>query len=356
MPPRPTLKEQATLYATALLLSVGIVSHVRSETRQPATEVPEVIALPPSAAEARLGTGRDTASAGGDVVTSVATEVRETVKEAQRGFLGFDTNIYPGDEAMRKWKTASPYEWVGYYLPAPCHKDPSWSGKRERLEQMGWGIAVIYVGQQVWSGIPRTPGLTYITRRVRAGGTRKNPRYRTVRETRRVAIGECAAARVDAAHGVREAEDAIAKTEAEGFPRGTVIYLDIERVEVMPQRMRDYYRAWTERVLADGRFGVGAYVHTHNANVVFVDMKEAFAKHGVRSEPKMWVAKGKGFHPAAIPEEVGHAFAMAWQGVLDVTRRYAGIKLPIDENVSDSPNPSAPTTSSPQPSPGVAVE
>lgn len=330
-------------YILAVALSLGLFSTIRRETRAPATDIPDVAVMTPASSADASGTGRTSEASGEVEETSAAAAVRQTVAEARRGFLGFDTNVYPGDEAMREWKTASPYEWVGYYLPAPCHKDPSWSGKRERLEAMGWGIAVIYVGQQVWGGIPTTPGITYISRRVRAGGTKRSPRYRTVREARRVAIGECSAARVDAAHGTREAEDAVAKTAAEGFPRGTVIYLDIERVEVMPQRFRDYYMAWTDRVLRDGRFRIGAYVHTHNANVVFADMKSVMEQHGVEEDPKMWVAKGKGFHPAAIPEEVGHAFAAAWQGVLDVTRRYAGISLPIDENVSDRPNPSAPT-------------
>ncbi|HYH79534.1 MAG TPA: hypothetical protein VEX86_07045, partial [Longimicrobium sp.] len=47
---------------------------------------------------------------------------------AAAGFAGFDTGIYPGDAVMRAWRQASPYVWVGYYLPAPCHRDPSWSG------------------------------------------------------------------------------------------------------------------------------------------------------------------------------------------------------------------------------------
>lgn len=347
MPPRRTpLIHDIIRYAFALSLSVGILSSVRAETRLPATDVPDLVHQRRSSA-GEAGQRADSSRSNGEVLEAAAVEVRETVSSVRKGFLGFDTFAYPGDETMRKWKNASPYQWVGYYLPAPCHKDDSWSGTRERLESMGWGIAVIYVGQQVWSGIPRNPGVTYITRRVRTGGTKKRPRYRTVREMRRVAIGECAAARVDAAHGRREAQDAIERTVAEGFPPGTVIYLDIERVEAMPQRMRDYYIAWTDRVLADRRYHVGAYVHSHNANAVFADMKAVFEKHGVTEEPHMWVAKGRGFHPAAIPEEVGHAFAMAWQGVLDVTRRYAGIDLPIDENVSDRPNPSAPPASRP---------
>ena len=69
--------------------------------------------------------------------------------------LGFDTYAYPGDEVMRAWRDAEvPYEWVGYYLPsAPCHKGTSWGGKRERLADMGWGVAVVYVGQQPWGEV-----------------------------------------------------------------------------------------------------------------------------------------------------------------------------------------------------------
>jgi len=60
---------------------------------------------------------------------------------------GFDTSIYPDDATMSAWvKPASPYEWVGYYLQAPCHRDPSWMDKRVTLTSMGWGLAVLFVG------------------------------------------------------------------------------------------------------------------------------------------------------------------------------------------------------------------
>ncbi len=54
-----------------------------------------------------------------------------------RGVPGFDTNRYPGDAAMAHWRAESPYRWVGYYLPAPCHTDTSWVGRRTALEQAG---------------------------------------------------------------------------------------------------------------------------------------------------------------------------------------------------------------------------
>src|SRR5918999_1368235 len=76
--------------------------------------------------------------------------------DARKGrHLGFDTYSYPGDEVKHAWREADvPYEWVGYYLPsAPCHKGTSWGGKRQTLASMGWGVAVIYVGQQAWGDV-----------------------------------------------------------------------------------------------------------------------------------------------------------------------------------------------------------
>jgi len=68
---------------------------------------------------------------------------------------GFDTSFYPGDATMSAWRQpASPYEWVGYYLQAPCHRDASWMGKRSTLTAMGWGLAVLFVGQQTFDGVP----------------------------------------------------------------------------------------------------------------------------------------------------------------------------------------------------------
>src|SRR5690242_5129644 len=105
----------------------------------------------------------------GDVVSTAAENIASDLSR-DGPHLGFDTFAYPGDDAMRAWLTADkPYRWVGYYLPAPCHQDSSWEGKRPTLSSMGWGMAVIYVGQQTWG---RTPGqkvavTRYVTKRVR---------------------------------------------------------------------------------------------------------------------------------------------------------------------------------------------
>ena len=239
-------------------------------------------------------------------------------------FVGFDTHTYPGDEKMRAWKNApnAPYSWVGLYLPAaPCHKGTSWAGKRQTLLDMGWGIAVVYVGQQTWDRTPRSRTPAQVAAAKGRGQM-------------------CSADYLSAATGADEAVDAIQKTEREGFPRGTVIFLDIERMERMPNAMRDYYRAWVATVLKDGRYRPGIYVHSHNARDVYNDVKALYLAAGRTEEPRFWVASGRDFSPDKAPEEVGHEFAGMWQGAIDVVRRVADYALPIDINVSNWPSPS----------------
>ena len=231
-------------------------------------------------------------------------------------YAGFDTNVYPGDRAMRAWKAEGTYDWVGYYLPAPCHKDPSWSGKRQTLDDMGWGVAVVYVGQQTWG---RTP----------------NPSAPVAPGT------QCSANLVSAEQGRKEAADAIARTAAEGFPAGTAIFLDIEYMDRVPQAMRDYYTAWTDAVLADGRYRVGYYAHTRNAERIYADVSDVFARRGVKQAPPFWIAGGSNFHRKAEPSGVGHEFAAVWQGLLDTWERRNGVRLPVDVNVAAVPSPSS---------------
>lgn len=287
------------------------------------------------------------------VETAAGNIASDLNKERAGRHLGFDTYSYPGEAAMRAWREAEkPYQWVGYYLEAPCHTDDSWSGKRQILTDMGWGLAVIYVGQQTWG---RTPGQSvtvtrYMNRRVRQVSRRNGKRvvryvtkrvpYKTRVQPRARPGSSCSTQYVTAARGTVEAADAVARTAAEGFAQGTVIFLDIERMESTPKAMRDYYRAWTEGVLRDGRYRPGYYAHSHNAELVYRDVKEIHTARGIAVDPPFWIASGRGFSEEKEPHEVGHAFAKVWQGVLDVVETHNGIKLPIDVNVSFFPSPS----------------
>ena len=268
--------------------------------------------------------------------------------------LGFDTFAYPGDDAMRAWLTADkPYRWVGYYLSAPCHSDDSWEGKRDTLSSMGWGMAVIYVGQQTWG---RTPGqkiavTRYVTKRVkhtvRTRSGKRVVRYvnkkvpvRALVSPRASRGSSCSTQFVGAARGVQDARDAIAKTASEGFASGTVIFLDLERMDVVPKAMRDYYKSWTQTVLGDGRFRPGYYAHSYNADLVYRDVKQAFVADGLQRDPPFWIASTQGFATDKAPSEVGHSFAQVWQGLLDVVETHNGVRLPIDVNVAELPSPS----------------
>jgi hypothetical protein len=111
-------------------------------------------------------------------------------------------------------------------------------------------------------------------------------------------------------------------------------------MERVPARMRDYYQAWTRRVIADGQYRPGVYVHSHNAQAIYDDVKRVFAEHGIREEPRFWIAGGSGFHEGRAPQEVGFAFAGVWQGVIDVARSVKNVRLPVDLNVASWASPS----------------
>jgi hypothetical protein len=119
-----------------------------------------------------------------------------------------------------------------------------------------------------------------------------------------------------------------------------VIFLDIERMDVVPRAMRQYYRAWTARVLEDGRFQPAYYTHSFNAKTVYRDVKQVLAGAGISDDPPFWIASARGFAEDKHPTEVGHAFAQVWQGVLDIVETHNGVKLPIDINVAQLPSPS----------------
>jgi hypothetical protein len=234
---------------------------------------------------------------------------------ASPSFAGFDTWRYPGDDHMRTWRQASPYQWVGYYLPAPCHRDTSFSGRRRFLTDTGWGIAVIYVGQQTFDG--------------------QQPAEVTESTL-------CSSALLTAEQGRRDAMDAIAKTAAEGFPPGSVIYLDIERMERVTPAMVTYYQAWIRGVLSDGRYRPGTYAHVANAAALYNVAQTLQQQSGITASIPFWIAGGRGFTLSSAPQDVGAIYARIWQGVLDVTRTWGGRSLLTDENVATSRSPSAP--------------
>lgn len=259
--------------------------------------------------------------------------------------VGFDTYVYPGDSAMDAWKRSGQYDWVGYYLAAPCHSDDSWSGERATLVNDGWGLAVIYVGQQTWGRTYARAKRVLVVKRKRNGHKARS--YHMKRLARiPVATNEsshCGVQFVNAAQGKIDARDAIAEAQNDGFPNGTIIFLDVEFMNSVPQRMRDYYRAWTRQMLADGRFTPGMYVHTNNAKTIYDDVTDEFERADNWRKPSFWISGTGGFREYRAPTDVGYEFATAWQGLLDVVREHNGVRLPVDVSVATVASPSGET-------------
>jgi hypothetical protein len=112
-------------------------------------------------------------------------------------------------------------------------------------------------------------------------------------------------------------------------------------VSRIPPALTAYVRAWTQAVLADGRFTPGLYAHRINAAALTETMQAATTQSGRLAPVPLWVAGGVGFGLDQRPTASGFA-ATVWQGALDVTRTWGSVTLRVDENVATSRNPSAP--------------
>ncbi len=231
-------------------------------------------------------------------------------------YPGFDTWQYPGAEVLASWRDEAPYEWIGYYLPSPCHRGRTWEGRRSEIEGMGFGIAVLYVGQQTWDGVadPEEPPDVII----------------------------CSRTLLDAENGRRDGRDAVETMRAEGFPTGSVIYLNVERMERVTSAMAEYYAAWQQTVLEDGRVVPGTYAHMSNSDPLFAVARQVFEQQNTTTLPPFWNAGGTALSLESAPTDAGRPYAKIWQGILDVQRTWAGHELLIDENVASVRNPSAP--------------
>ncbi|MFZ3215789.1 MAG: glycoside hydrolase domain-containing protein [Candidatus Acidiferrales bacterium] len=135
-----------------------------------------------------------------------------------RIYLGFDANEYPGDAAWSELRRT--FVFCGYWLNAPPGTTTnSWAGKRGLLLQSGFGFLVLFDG-----------------RLARELGPPVNP----------------------ADFGAADAEAAAEAAQREGFPTGTVIYLDIEEGGRMLPQQAEYIATWSRGVEARG-FAAGVY-------------------------------------------------------------------------------------------------
>ena len=168
---------------------------------------------------------------------------------AYAGYPGFDISHYPGDAALAAWRfPTSPYHWVGYYLYAPCHRDSTWMGSYTKVKAMGWGTAVLYVGQQDWSMIPSS-----ILRARRSVARPDLDRTMVSAASAASTTVTCSASLLTSAQGTSKAADAVAKTAGEGVPSGSAISLDVEYVSSVSSEGADLNMPSRSRAPPPGR-------------------------------------------------------------------------------------------------------
>ena len=252
------------------------------------------------------------------------------------GYPGFDISHYPGDAALAAWRfPTSPYHWVGYYLYAPCHRDSTWMGSYAKVKAMGWGTAVLYVGQQDWSMIPSS-----ILRARRLVARPDFDRAMAYAASAASTTVTCSASLLTSAQGTSEAADAVAKTAGEGVPDGSAIFLDVEYVSSVSPELVSYVSAWITGVLADGRFQPAIYCAKSNADAIYAAAMAAYAAAGRHDAPRFWIASSRGFAITDKPTDVGLEYANVWQGLFEGSETWGGVMSTIDVNVADSPSPS----------------
>jgi hypothetical protein len=217
-------------------------------------------------------------------------------------FAGFDTAIYPGDAAIKYLIQNTNLVWCGYYLaPAPSHPGTTWMGKRTTLQQLGYGLAPVYVGQQV------------------TGPGSKSP---------------------SAEQGPIDGANAAALMASEGFAPGSFVYLDIENGPPLTQPQQDYIKTWSAAVAAGG-FGPGIYCSHQLAAEV----------HNLVPQARLWVFNVTTTTAHMVPNPCpnphpalsGYLAAYAWQlGQNCIVATAAGAKLTVDLDSAITADPGAP--------------
>jgi len=217
------------------------------------------------------------------MVVSTAGELPGRKKSSEGvAFLGFDRNEYPGDAALSALRRT--FSFAAYWLNTPPGASAnSWTGKREIVRRAGFGFLLLFNGRP----------------------------DRELRESSNAAD-----------LGRSDAKTAVAAAKREGFPKGSVLFLDQEEGGLMLPEQKTYIYAWVDGVNGSGyRAGIycsGIAAPAGNASIVTAnDLRENAAGRHIA----FWVANdscppspGCSYperHP--LPSDTETRFATVWQ-------------------------------------------
>src|SRR5215475_5448482 len=195
--------------------------------------------------------------------------------------LGFDRNLYPGDDNLKTLRQT--FAYAGYWLNnAPGASSNSWAGHRAAVESAGFGFLVLYNG-------------------------RLYAELKSVGNAQRM--------------GRSDARAAAQAARREGFPLQTIIFLDQEQGGRMLPEQKAYIYAWVDGVIASG-FRAGIYCSgTRSTDSTRTITAEDIRADGGSRQIVYWVVND-GCPPSpgcAVtdgppkPVQSGISFAEVWQ-------------------------------------------
>ncbi len=197
-------------------------------------------------------------------------------------YLGFDRNNFPGAAALPALRKT--FSFTGYWLNTPpSARSNTWTGKRRILRQYGFGFQVLFNGR----------------------------RYGELQDGDPQSLGKS------------DARTAVAAVRREGFPYGTIIFIDQEEGGRLLAAQKAYIFAWAAAVNASGyRAGIycSAMPATEQSGAQVVTAKDLY-DNGGKYQLTFWVyntasppSPGCTFpHTHVPPSASGIPFASVWQ-------------------------------------------
>jgi hypothetical protein len=257
---------------------------------------------------------------------------RSRTDPSESAYLGFDLNEYPGDDGLPVLRKT--FSFGSYWLSSPPgDKTTNWLGKRALMQSQGFGFVVLFNGR--------------MTGNLKSSADAKQK-------------------------GALDAESAAKLARREGFPNGTIIFLDIEEGGRLSDAYHDYVHTWID-TLRKENFQAGAYcsgVPLPDGPGRTITSSQDLQEHLANRKLAFWIfndvcppAPGCVFPktPPAVSQG-GFPEAAVWQYAQSPRRKertahcaatyapdgncYApgdtGRKWLLDANVATTPNPSAP--------------